>query len=1335
MYSDEEILSLAVYYAAQIETDPAQADPETAGLLGSDVVSITNPGLAAHDSHVATAVTLLHYALGLADDHPYHATWMFDLGTAYGLRAERASDTGDWDVAVSWMDQAIRHTLSQGPADATADIPFDELVEDLAVRLAWAHHHRSVTRIETLDKSDVDGIDGEARACVEATEWLVWHVRSVEHRAVITALVGLGWAWRHTATNDAGALAIAIETLSSSVADLPPDDFAAAAYEVLAELLGTSYLSPDGSTEDSDTVDRSITAAVRSIELSTPEDPNWAYRHWLEGMHRDTRLNRADKPDPHDRDRLIDCLTIALDARVEPDTAFTLGHRLAERGAANNDTGDLLAGIRWLRVSATTEEAPTRFTWLTWAELMTAYDALGRLTGAAEEWAQVIACATMALECDLPGPEAALELIFNRLVTLHDHAGGDAKAAVAAFPVAQWIEEDTTTIMAAAGDPDLDSDVVAMCAGHHALADMWLMSELVTLTSTAQLAQFVERIRPLVTLGLNITEPPLEDWEPIMNAVSDVVDMVDHTVVQDSAYPPFDRLINSAKSAVDTDLRDRFTELTTVMSGLRGTQTGHLASMRVASRGMRRQETSQGVKPQDADEFEAMGQLFEFFHLAMARPGDATLTTELDKLTESIPRFSHPQSVNIIMPFLIMAKNMMAVLQTGELAETGTAAPPAQPGDPWYPFWRLTDLVPRLVKAKRDGSIAAARRIGDEINDLRHTGDPQQDVVRTVVDMVFSMADAELGTLDLADRRQLDLAIEGQQRTLERFRSEPSSQVDLFATSLARLLRQRGDRGDLTRSRELAMETVAAITWRVLVQSGTTDAITIARDAAAEMDLFLTWCVADNALDDLVRVLDAQRCLVLHAANTNRSVARQLVAAGEQALAAKWIAAAGDERVDLPGMSGIDALPTDLRSRVLRTLSTPAKHSRGSLLHPPGIPEIQHALATHGSDVLIYLVPATPQRPGMAVAVPRDSHPDVSVLNLLETGPHSPIGRYVQAYTRWQDSRGEERPAARENWRAALNGLCDWAWDAAGAEILRLARRHAPAGRLPRIVLTPMGMLGMVPWHAARHTGGAGPRYLLHDVCVSYTPSARMLCEVTARPPVVDGDTVLVGDPAENLYLGGLEAKALQESFYPEATFLGGIGETDSLFALREPAPDGAGTPSEVTALLLKELAMIHFACHAKARVNAPHESYVQLAGPSHECNLAAGTLLDLNPTDGLRIGLVNLAGCTTSLSGVDYDEALSLSSTFLAIGARSVLGSLWSVPGDRNTVYLTYQTNRYLAEGMPIADALRCAQLWMLDPDHQDLEAMPDTISRLSGTEVSQEDVSQWAAFLHMGV
>jgi CHAT domain-containing protein len=79
------------------------------------------------------------------------------------------------------------------------------------------------------------------------------------------------------------------------------------------------------------------------------------------------------------------------------------------------------------------------------------------------------------------------------------------------------------------------------------------------------------------------------------------------------------------------------------------------------------------------------------------------------------------------------------------------------------------------------------------------------------------------------------------------------------------------------------------------------------------------------------------------------------------------------------------------------------------------------------------------------------------------------------------------------------------------------------------------------------------------------------------------------------------------------------------------------------------------------------------------------------------------------------------------------VLGARWAVD-DRLTAVAMFALHHYLAvDRLPAADALRAAQLWMLDPDRAPLPGMPSTLRdrarrRLLG------DVSVWAAFGHHG-
>jgi hypothetical protein len=62
------------------------------------------------------------------------------------------------------------------------------------------------------------------------------------------------------------------------------------------------------------------------------------------------------------------------------------------------------------------------------------------------------------------------------------------------------------------------------------------------------------------------------------------------------------------------------------------------------------------------------------------------------------------------------------------------------------------------------------------------------------------------------------------------------------------------------------------------------------------------------------------------------------------------------------------------------------------------------------------------------------------------------------------------------------------------------------------------------------------------------------------------------------------------------------------------------------------------------------------------------------------------------------------------------------------------FMFHHYLA-GSPPADALRRAQLWMLDPDRMYPPVMPQALRQgLSASDVDLTDTACWAAFTHQG-
>ncbi|MBD0424522.1 CHAT domain-containing protein [Streptomyces sp. TRM S81-3] len=358
-----------------------------------------------------------------------------------------------------------------------------------------------------------------------------------------------------------------------------------------------------------------------------------------------------------------------------------------------------------------------------------------------------------------------------------------------------------------------------------------------------------------------------------------------------------------------------------------------------------------------------------------------------------------------------------------------------------------------------------------------------------------------------------------------------------------------------------------------------------------------------------------------------------------------------------------------------------------------------------------------------------------------------------------QHPPGHQWPSGRRRSADALDALCDWAGRAVMGPLLHTLPRGL--GEAASLVLVPVGPLGMVPWHAARLPGAApegpysthgapqaphrsygshgsrgasyrtdaphgtrsprAPRYACQEARISYIPSARLLCEVAARPaPPATGPgpsggrpALVVGDPTGDLRNAAAEARAIRGAFCPDAPLL----------------DERTGTPEAVLRWLRRQRGgLLHLACHGRVEHGERHTAHLALAGG----RLTAEELAE----DGGRFPgpeLVVLAACSTNVSGRGYDEAYSLATAFLVAGARSVLGSLWPVP-DEATSLLMYMAHHYLhTEGLRPGAALRRAQLWMLDERRVTPPQMPAGLAERA-RYIDRDDLAGWAGFTHLG-
>lgn len=563
-------------------------------------------------------------------------------------------------------------------------------------------------------------------------------------------------------------------------------------------------------------------------------------------------------------------------------------------------------------------------------------------------------------------------------------------------------------------------------------------------------------------------------------------------------------------------------------------------------------------------------------------------------------------------------------------------------------------------------------------------------------------------------------------------------QHGVLLSRLARLEYEAGARQAAVRA---GLASLRARARDVLLQAGPMHGLVTARIAVTEAAEIAGWCLADGAVDAAVEALELGRGLVLHAATSVAGLPELLAGAGREDLAAEWRrlptqpeagepwghVADEDQLRTLLGGDTI-AVPSGLRERTLAVLGD-------TLVEPPGHREIAAALTATGADALIYLLPPSAGTGIRALVVPADGGtprevplppPAARARGPLEEYEAAQASLLEPAPTDGATAGGDGRVA---HWREKLGMVSEWAWSAVVGPLLDQAPRDAATGS-PRLVLVPVGRLGVIPWHAARRASpDGGWRYAVADTVFSYAASGRQLCEVSGRPVApLTANPVIVTVLESGLSCGVAAASALRAR-YPRARFLG--------FDLDGPV-DGPAMPRDVLAVLpagdRPGASMLHLLCHGLVTNGGIDASYLEL---DHHRVLTVHTILQQASGRSVTApgGLVELAACRTDVTAADYDEALTLATSFLAAGPVTVVGSRWEIP-DGPSAAMSYMFHEFLAQGCPPRDALRRAQLWMLDPDRIVPAGMPATIRTLLGGAMSASlpEIEAWAGMTHQG-
>jgi CHAT domain-containing protein/tetratricopeptide (TPR) repeat protein len=252
------------------------------------------------------------------------------------------------------------------------------------------------------------------------------------------------------------------------------------------------------------------------------------------------------------------------------------------------------------------------------------------------------------------------------------------------------------------------------------------------------------------------------------------------------------------------------------------------------------------------------------------------------------------------------------------------------------------------------------------------------------------------------------------------------------------------------------------------------------------------------------------------------------------------------------------------------------------------------------------------------------------------------------------------------------------------------------------VVLIPQGGLGVLPLHAAWHQVNGVRRTFLDYYTVSYTPSSYVL-EVSYRR-IQDkrrypSTLLAIVNPTNDLKYTEVESEAVAGLF---------------THSTRKILRGGRATQKAV----VQEAAgynYFHFSCHGFYNWQEAMHSGLILAD-GHPL-----TLSDIISSLDLSLArLVTLSACETGVTDIlqSPNEYIGLPAGFLQAGAPGVISSLWTVDDQSTALLMKSFYLSHLEEGIPPAQALRLAQLWLRDATRKELGEYYESFIRMSASE-----------------
>jgi CHAT domain-containing protein len=483
---------------------------------------------------------------------------------------------------------------------------------------------------------------------------------------------------------------------------------------------------------------------------------------------------------------------------------------------------------------------------------------------------------------------------------------------------------------------------------------------------------------------------------------------------------------------------------------------------------------------------------------------------------------------------------------------------------------------------------------------------------------------------------------------------------------------------------------------------------------------------ADAASAAAVSGLDEQAILALErgrarmlsdALNRDGAEVGDVRAAGQAALADRFTRAAAElaacersqDSAAAQNETAISAARTAFDAAVTAIRQVPGHEL---FLAPPTFAEIT-AAARAAACPVVYIASGLV---GVVAAVRPNGEAAVRVLpELDEPTTRARVAAFIAA--------GRQRRQDPGSWQAELTRMTDWLGTAIWPAVLQTA------GGSDRVVLVPLGLLGLLPLHAAARPDSAtvtGRRYALDDVLISYTPNARALTASRAIAARAADASVLAVGAADH---AGQEPLSYGDQ---EAAMVRGA------FAAGHYVPAAKAALSEVRPAL-GQYDVLHFACHGRTDLFDPLAGGLLLAGTD---------ALTLRDVLGLKLPdtrLAILSACDSAVAGVELpDEVVSLPSGLLQARCAGVIGSLWQVPDESTLLLMTIFVRQWRQYQTEPAQALRFAQQQVRDISNGDLQAIgapgltkPPADPRMAAVWASRRPYAHpqaWAAFTYTG-